>query len=168
MFTLAPIWFPHWPACKCKISLMTTSVSRVAATVVIETWFVAVDVVRPRCSRSVCSLHTAADAVRPPANLAGTTVRPATPRLPMALPPQITNELYHWRGWEGVTVGEGENHHTSTHWCARGPTRTTPPTPLPLQKKTEAFFFQAFPEAGTYFTYLLLFCTIFFRTRRVK
>lgn len=34
LFTLAPIWLPHWPACICTISLMTTVVFRPHASAV--------------------------------------------------------------------------------------------------------------------------------------
>lgn len=140
MFTLAPIWFPHWPACKCKISLMTMSVSRVATTVVIETWFVAVDVVRPRCSRSVCSLHTAADAT-------ATARQPRRDDGPARYPPftdcAATTD-YEWvvpLAW--LRGGDRWGGRKSPHVYALMRTRTTaynPPHPVSLSKNRSIFF----------------------------
>jgi len=133
--------------------------SRKSVAVVIETWFVDVDVVRPRCSRTVSSLHTAP--LRPPGarRQAGTTAREPRPPLANGVAcTQITDEFEPslWSGRSRGVVGGGKSPHArNAAYGLRRDAQTLahedhriPPPSHPTRRsgcRDYNFFFHAFP-----------------------
>lgn len=147
MFTLAPIWLPHWPACKCKISLMTMRCASYSSVVVVVVETIYYCCRRCRPPTVVVRVRLAVCTLRLPLRSA-TAHRRAPPdtATPRAATDHRGESLHHGDGWRGGGRQRwGGNHrtHASTaytqthrHRVSRHP---SPP------RTTRRIFFPAFP-----------------------